>query len=343
MMKSHRLLPYLYATSWLGTLLLTLLACLLVFRQTDPLTPGIFAAAALCLLSGNLLPLAVYFLQLRREKAVMEAEAAEAELSVRHALARSEDVLNRLDEAEGSLSKALLSARQLPKRIEESSAGWRQVQDRLRELEGESLLRAMAEQAETAKALQADVEKCREEFHAFSENRANSARDESESGEESDLNERIDLLFETIESVQESVDAVAARLASLEKKPASKDKKPPAKPRTDKAETSGSGPQKELFKEPVEAEPGAVTEVFIHAMVGISNRLFLRGDGPHLSWEKGEPMQPVGIGEYRRTFPDLEEPIQLALLLNDEVWSAEGRFTVEPGKKTELHASFPKE
>lgn len=314
MMKSHRLLPYLYATSWLGTLLLTLLACLLVFRQTEPLTPGVFAAAALCLLSGNLLPLAVYFLQLRRERVLSEAEAAEAELSVRHALARSEDVLNRLDEAEGSLSKALLGARQLPKRIEDSLA--------------------------------IAVERCREQMPSLDGKPANDAGTNGVNEGEGGLHERMDLLFETMESLQESVDAAATQLAQLQKKagePTAKKKRtssgPPAKETA--SEAPAPEPQKELFAASSEPASGTGTEVFIHAMIGISNRLYLRGDGPHLSWEKGEVLSPVGIGEYRKTFSGLEEPIQLALLLNDEVWSAEGRFTIEPGKKTELHASFP--
>ncbi|NBD37985.1 MAG: hypothetical protein GVY10_05395 [Verrucomicrobia bacterium] len=316
MMKSHRLLPYLYATSWLGTLLLTLLACLLVFRQTEPLTPGVFAAAALCLLSGNLLPLAVYFLQLRRERVVLEAEAAEAELSVRHALARSEDVLNRLDEAEGSLSKTLLEARQLPKRIEDSFL--------------------VAEK------------KCREQKSSPDGKPANDAGADVVTEGEGGLHARMDLLFETMESLQESVDAAATQLALLQKQagaPTAKKKRPSSGPpaKETASEPPQREPQKELFTVSQEPASDNGTEVFIHAMIGISNRLYLRGDGPYLSWEKGEVLAAVGIGEYRKTFSGLEEPIQLALLLNDEVWSAEGRFTIEPGRKTELHASFPRE
>ncbi len=338
MIKSQRLLPFLYASSWTGLLLLTALAAFLVFRQHDPLTPAVFIAAALCLLSGNLLPLAVYFLHLRSDKNAKEAESFEAELSVRHALARSEDVLNRLDEAEGALSKALLGARQLPKRLEESSSGWEDVLGRLRELESDSLLHGLSEQTAAVRDLATAVEKAQQP-------------------PQEDIGERADLLFEAMENLQAGVDAVAAQLTVIEKRipsEANKKKRNAGKPSQPERETEEKDPssQNELFPpssaEARDAAPDGEevpkeTRIHIHAMVGINNRLFLRGDGPELSWETGELLQPVGIGEYRKTFSRLEEPLRIALLLNDEHWSAEGRFTIEPGTQPELHVSFPQE
>ena len=41
------------------------------------------------------------------------------------------------------------------------------------------------------------------------------------------------------------------------------------------------------------------TRLVATAYIGIGNRLFIRGDGPGLSWEKGVPLQFVSIGKWR--------------------------------------------
>jgi hypothetical protein len=83
------LFPFLFGSSWLGNLLLTILAFTLAFTQEGPLTPFTLFTVAVCILSGNLLPIAAYWLFTRFRQAELQAEAAEASVRVRDALRRS--------------------------------------------------------------------------------------------------------------------------------------------------------------------------------------------------------------------------------------------------------------
>ncbi len=101
------LFPFLFASSLVGNLFLTIIAFYLAFTHDGPLSPAIFLTVAVCILSGNILPIAVYGLFVHWREAELKAESAEVAVRVRDALRRSEDILGRLDEAEGSLAKAI--------------------------------------------------------------------------------------------------------------------------------------------------------------------------------------------------------------------------------------------
>jgi hypothetical protein len=97
--------PIIFASSWLGNLILTVIAFVLAFTSDGPLTPVLFLTVAVCILAGNALPISVYWIFARARAAELAAETAEIPFRVREALALSEDVVGRLDEAEGALSK----------------------------------------------------------------------------------------------------------------------------------------------------------------------------------------------------------------------------------------------
>src|SRR5690606_28526897 len=61
------------------------------------------------------------------------------------------------------------------------------------------------------------------------------------------------------------------------------------------------------------------TRLIATSYIGIGNRLFIRGEGPGLSWEKGIPLQFVSIGKWRWETPDASGPVQFKLYKNDEV------------------------
>lgn len=83
------------------------------------------------------------------------------------------------------------------------------------------------------------------------------------------------------------------------------------------------------------------TRLIATAYIGIGNRLFIRGDGPGLSWEKGVPLQFVSIGKWRWETADATAPIQIKLYKNDELeCSALGTLTLEPGHQQEVTAKF---
>jgi hypothetical protein len=83
------------------------------------------------------------------------------------------------------------------------------------------------------------------------------------------------------------------------------------------------------------------TRLIVTAYIGIGNRLFIRGNGPGLSWDKGVPLQFVSIGKWRWETNDASAPIQFKLLKNDELEPAGlGSLTIEPGHQHEVTANF---
>jgi hypothetical protein len=83
------------------------------------------------------------------------------------------------------------------------------------------------------------------------------------------------------------------------------------------------------------------TRLLVTAYIGIGNRLFIRGEGPGLGWDKGVPLQFVSIGKWRWETTEANGPIQFKLYKNDAIeCSALGAQTLEPGHQQEVTAAF---
>jgi hypothetical protein len=83
------------------------------------------------------------------------------------------------------------------------------------------------------------------------------------------------------------------------------------------------------------------TRLLVTAYIGIGNRLFIRGEGPGLSWDKGVPLQFVSIGKWRWETNDASGPVRFKLYKNDAIeCAALGAQAVEPGHQQEVTASF---
>ena len=83
------------------------------------------------------------------------------------------------------------------------------------------------------------------------------------------------------------------------------------------------------------------TRLLVTAYIGIGNKLFLRGEGPGLSWDKGVPLNFVSIGKWSWEAADATAPIRAKLYKNDETeCAALGALTVEPGQQLEVRAEF---
>ena len=82
------------------------------------------------------------------------------------------------------------------------------------------------------------------------------------------------------------------------------------------------------------------TRLLTTAYIGIGNKLFIRGDGPGLSWDRGVPMQFVSIGKWGWSTQDAAGPVRVKLLKNDETPALTGDLTLEPGRHTEITALF---
>jgi hypothetical protein len=98
---------------------------------------------------------------------------------------------------------------------------------------------------------------------------------------------------------------------------------------------------------PEEAAPSVAiaadgaTRLLVTAYIGIGNRLFIRGVGPGLSWEKGVPLQFVSIGKWRWETADATTPIKFKLYKNDELeCTSIGLQTLSAGHQQELSATF---
>lgn len=102
----------------------------------------------------------------------------------------------------------------------------------------------------------------------------------------------------------------------------------------------GGTPETHGVIERVLTSDGA-TRLLVTAYIGIGNRLFIRGHGPGLSWEKGVPLQFVSIGKWRWETNDAATPVQFKLLKNDEQeCAALGEQTLDPGHQQEVTAAF---
>ncbi len=85
----------------------------------------------------------------------------------------------------------------------------------------------------------------------------------------------------------------------------------------------------------------SVTRITATAYIGIGNKLFLRGEGPGLSPDKGVPLQFVSIGKWRWESDQVIEPVRGSLWKNDEIrCDALGEIELAPGSANEVTATF---
>lgn len=82
------------------------------------------------------------------------------------------------------------------------------------------------------------------------------------------------------------------------------------------------------------------TRLLATAYIGIGNKLFIRGEGPGLSWDKGVPMQFVSIGKWGWHTHEAAGPLRVKLYKNDDTPCMTGEVQLEPGRHTEVTALF---
>jgi hypothetical protein len=89
------------------------------------------------------------------------------------------------------------------------------------------------------------------------------------------------------------------------------------------------------------ASGDGATRLVVTAYIGIGNRLFIRGNGPGLSWDKGVPLTFVSIGKWRWETSDATAAVRFKLYKNDEIeCTALGESAVEPRAEKHLTAAF---
>ena len=92
-------------------------------------------------------------------------------------------------------------------------------------------------------------------------------------------------------------------------------------------------------KSVVSTEPPA-TFVSAKIDIGFGNHLYIRGEGPGLSWDRGLAMDCVGAGLWTTSIPLASLPVTFKVLVNDLTWSAGNDFVAEPGQSLTIEPTF---
>ena len=74
--------------------------------------------------------------------------------------------------------------------------------------------------------------------------------------------------------------------------------------------------------------------------VGFGNSLFVRGDEPALSWDKGISLGNVDGGKWEIVLTAITAPFQFKFPVNDSGWSSGENFTASPGDTVTITPSF---
>ncbi|HUG09577.1 MAG TPA: hypothetical protein VMM36_01115 [Opitutaceae bacterium] len=82
------------------------------------------------------------------------------------------------------------------------------------------------------------------------------------------------------------------------------------------------------------------TRLLVTAYIGIGNKVFVRGDGPGLNPEKGQPMEFVSIGKWLWQTSEATAPVTLQVYKNDEIKALGDEITIDPGHHVEVTPVF---
>jgi hypothetical protein len=87
------------------------------------------------------------------------------------------------------------------------------------------------------------------------------------------------------------------------------------------------------------AAPSATT-ITAKIDVGFGNALYVRGEGPGLSWNAGLLLDNVGSDLWSISISGAKQPVIFKFLLNDSTWSAGEDYKAEPGSKVTITPEF---
>jgi len=92
----------------------------------------------------------------------------------------------------------------------------------------------------------------------------------------------------------------------------------------------------------VKAAPSslATTKIVAQIDVGFGNTLYIRGEGPGLSWEKGVPLDCVADDQWTLSLSETSRPVVFKFLINDLTWSLGEDYVAQPGSSVTLAPTF---
>ena len=120
------------------------------------------------------------------------------------------------------------------------------------------------------------------------------------------------------------------------KKPAKKvsTTKPVAKPAVKAPAKKSAAPAKKKTSEP------PATFISAQIDIGFGNHLYIRGEGPGLSWDHGVAMDCTGAGLWTTSIKNAAAPVVFKVLVNDLSWSAGPDYIAMPGKSLTVTPTF---
>jgi hypothetical protein len=74
--------------------------------------------------------------------------------------------------------------------------------------------------------------------------------------------------------------------------------------------------------------------------IGFGNTLFIRGEGPGLSWDRGIAMDCLADDIWAVTISDAAKPVLFKLLANDLTWCVGNDYLVDPGDSIMVEPTF---
>ena len=92
---------------------------------------------------------------------------------------------------------------------------------------------------------------------------------------------------------------------------------------------------------PVAKNPFVITSTITTKVdIGFGNTLYIRGEGPGLSWDKGAPMSCVADDHWQIVVKEAAQPIVFKVLVNDLSWNTGADYSVAPGASVALSPTF---
>jgi hypothetical protein len=82
------------------------------------------------------------------------------------------------------------------------------------------------------------------------------------------------------------------------------------------------------------------TKIVAKVDVGFGNALYVRGDGPGLSWNQGVRMNCVANDQWELSLGESARPVSFKLLLNDTIWCSGPDSTVASGATATVTPDF---
>lgn len=105
------------------------------------------------------------------------------------------------------------------------------------------------------------------------------------------------------------------------------------------AKKAAASPAPARKKDTVQREAPA-TVISARVDTGFGNHLYLRGEGPGLSWDHGVAMDCIAADCWAYTVKGATAPVVFKVLVNDEKWSTGNDYVVESGQSLTITPTF---